>query len=555
MTTRFSDFELHADLLQGIVDVGYESPTPIQAQTIELLLAGRDVIGCAQTGTGKTAAFSLPVLQRIQPGGPNPQALIIAPTRELADQVHKSIQDYSRHLAVKTVVVYGGASSRFQEHQLRGGVDIVVATPGRLLDHVRNRLIRLYDLKFLILDEADRMLDMGFIPDIEEILSYVPRERQTLLFSATMPPAIEKLAQNMTRNPEMVVAGTRGSTASSVTQLVYHVDKNSKLKLLLSLLKGKDLTSVIIFSRTKIGTAKLAQELIQQGIDAAPIHSNLTQIQRERALEGFKQGTFKVLVATDIAARGIDINNVSHVINFDTPTHAEDYVHRIGRTGRASATGEAITFSSPEEKKYLLQIEKLINQRIPVAGMPSAEAPQRASVAEKKAATGRTRSAGRNSVKAVNQTEAPEASVTPAQAEPSTAARTSSRPRRSPRHESAEATLAPVTAPAPSQQPERQRQQSRSRPERAPDRAEAPAPDRRERSERPGRRQESRLSPRSRSSAQTASRSRNSPQPSQQQPAVSHVPSSQGVFPPSAARASTSPRHFFRDQDEIEYLD
>ena len=367
MTIKFQDFGLKPDLLKGILDVGYEAPTPIQAETIPLLLEGKDVIGCAQTGTGKTAAFSLPILQKLDGTSENPRALILTPTRELADQIHKSIVDYSKYLATKTVVIYGGASSRFQEHNLQKGADILVATPGRLLDFLEKRIIRLYDVKFFVLDEADRMLDMGFIPDIEEIQSYIPRGRQTLLFSATMPPEIEKLARKMTQNADLIDAGTRSSTAENVTQIVYKLSKRDKFKLLLDLLEQDKLSSVIVFCSTKIGTTRLARDLIRRGVAATPIHSNLTQTQRERSLQGFRAGEYSVLVATDVAARGIDISDVSHVINYDTPMHPEDYVHRIGRTGRASATGDAITFTTPEESKYLKRIEELIGNQLIIA--------------------------------------------------------------------------------------------------------------------------------------------------------------------------------------------
>ncbi|MGV3526314.1 MAG: DEAD/DEAH box helicase [Candidatus Sericytochromatia bacterium] len=370
--TDFASLDLKPELIQAIEGIGYTQPTPIQAQTIPLLLEGHDVIGCAQTGTGKTAAFSIPVIQSLEGGGTHPQALIITPTRELAEQIYQNLVDYTRYLpAIRSVVVYGGVPSRTQESLLKKGCDILIATPGRLLDHLNQSIVRLYDVKYLILDEADRMLDMGFIPDIENIMTYVPRKRQTLLFSATMPPAIEKLARNITKpDAEMIVAGNRSSTSDSVTQVIYRVDQRNKLNLLTDLLKRPEMTSTIIFSRTKVGCSNLARHLIQSGIAAAPIHSNLTQGQRQSSMDGFKRGDYTVLVATDIAARGIDVDNVSHVINFDTPTHAEDYVHRIGRTGRASAKGEAYTFTAPEEMKYLKQIEKFIGRSLELMDPP-----------------------------------------------------------------------------------------------------------------------------------------------------------------------------------------
>ncbi|MEZ0373473.1 MAG: DEAD/DEAH box helicase, partial [Candidatus Sericytochromatia bacterium] len=300
--TKFSDFDLSSDLLEALEGIGYTTPTPIQARTIPLLLEGHDVIGCAQTGTGKTAAFALPVLERIPGKAQHPQALIITPTRELAEQIYQNFLDYSRFKPTRSVVIYGGVPSRGQESQLKKGCDIVIATPGRLLDLLGQRSLRLYDVKFLILDEADRMLDMGFIPDIENIMTYVPRKRQTLLFSATMPKEIEKLARKITHpDAEMVVEGIRSSAAETVTQKLFLVDERDKFPLLMKLLRGGELTSTIIFSRTKIGTANLAKQLINKGVSAATIHSNLTQSQRQSSLDGFKRGDYKVLVATDIA--------------------------------------------------------------------------------------------------------------------------------------------------------------------------------------------------------------------------------------------------------------
>lgn len=365
---KFADFDLNPSLLQALDEMGYTAPTPIQEQTIPTLLQGGDVIGCAQTGTGKTAAFSLPVLQKINPGATaHPQALIITPTRELAEQIFKSIQDYTRFMPVRCVAVYGGVPSRGQEAALKKGVDIVVATPGRLLDLLQKPSLRLYDVRFLILDEADRMLDMGFIPDVENIVSYVPRTRQTLLFSATMPPEIEKLARKVTRtqSAEMIVVGERSSSADTVTQWICKVGDRDKMSLLIQLLKNAEMVSTIIFTRTKLGCAELSRRLDDAGISAMAIHSNLTQTQRQNALDRFKRGECRILVATDIAARGLDIEKVSHVINFDTPTHPEDYVHRVGRTGRALAKGEAFTFVAPPEIRHLKNIEKLIRRELP----------------------------------------------------------------------------------------------------------------------------------------------------------------------------------------------
>lgn len=368
---NFSDFKLNPELLKGLVAMGYASPTPIQEKTIPLLLQGKDVIGCAQTGTGKTAAFALPILQMLTPGGTKPQALIITPTRELAEQIDVAIKDYSRFMRIKSAAVYGGVKSGPQEMALRRGIDILVATPGRLLDHLRNGVVSLKGVKFLVLDEADRMLDMGFMPDIKRIVAHIPTERQTLLYSATMPPEMEKLGRSFSHNAELILAGPRNTTARSVRQVVYKVEKTEKLRLLVHVLNHSDTGSTIVFSRTRHGAERIAKQLSRQGIEAARIHADRSQAQRLAALDNFRHGRCQVLVATDIAARGLDIENVTHVINYDTPTHAEDYVHRIGRTGRAAATGDALTFTSVEEDKYLKSIEKLIGKPLPITPKPS----------------------------------------------------------------------------------------------------------------------------------------------------------------------------------------
>jgi ATP-dependent RNA helicase RhlE len=385
---KFSDFDLKPALLQALEEMGYAAPTPIQERTIPTLLQGGDVIGCAQTGTGKTAAFALPVLQSIKPGAStHPQALIITPTRELAEQIFQSIQDYTRFMPVSCVAIYGGVPSRPQEAALKKGVDIVVATPGRLLDLLQKPSLRLYDVRFLILDEADRMLDMGFIPDVENIVSYVPRTRQTLLFSATMPPEIEKLARTVTRTQaaELIVVGERSSSADTVTQWVCKVGDRDKMPLLTQLLKNAEMVSTIIFTRTKMGCAELSRRLDEAGVTAMAIHSNLSQTQRQNALDRFKRGECRILVATDIAARGLDIEKVSHVINFDTPTHPEDYVHRVGRTGRALAKGEAFTFVAPAEVKHLKNIERLIQRELPEYSFGTQETASRENKATVKA--------------------------------------------------------------------------------------------------------------------------------------------------------------------------
>ncbi|MEZ0371490.1 MAG: DEAD/DEAH box helicase [Candidatus Sericytochromatia bacterium] len=364
----FTSFNLRPELLKSLSELGYETPTPIQARTIPLLLEGHDVIGCAQTGTGKTAAFALPILHQLEAGLPGPQALIITPTRELAEQIDQNIKAYTRHLKkIHCLAVYGGVNIGPQETKLRKGVDIVVATPGRLLDHLQRQTLSLKHVRYLVLDEADRMLDMGFLPDIKRILKHVPTQRQTLLFSATMPAEIQDLVKTLTHNAKSVNVSPKQTTAETVEQCVYHVEKPNKLRLLIHLLDTHHMDQVIVFSRTRHGADRVARQLGKQGLSVARIHADRSQNQRQQALDGFKQGKFQVLVATDIAARGIDVENISHVINFDTPTHAEDYVHRIGRTGRAEATGDAFTFTSPEEEKYLKAIEKLIGRTLPQA--------------------------------------------------------------------------------------------------------------------------------------------------------------------------------------------
>lgn len=363
---KFSDFNFQPALLQALVEMGYEAPTPIQAQTIPLLIDSKDVIGCARTGSGKTAAFALPVLNAIQGGQQNPQALIIAPTRELAEQIRIAIDDYAKHLPIKCLAIYGGASSRLQETQLSKGIDVVIATPGRLLDLLQRSSIRLYDVKYLVLDEADRMLDMGFVPDIEEIMTFLPKKRQTLLFSATMPDAIKSLAFSLTKDAEMIRIGIENAASDSVEQSVMLLSSHEKPDALMKIITTHNVDSMIVFARTKTGADQVAKTLIQNHVAATCIHSNRTQSQRQSALEAFRNGEYKVLVATDVAARGIDVSHISHVINYDTPTHAEDYVHRVGRTGRAGAKGVAFTFTSANEKKYLQDIEKLIGNSLNV---------------------------------------------------------------------------------------------------------------------------------------------------------------------------------------------
>jgi len=345
--------------------MGYVDPTPIQLRAIPLVLAGRDVIGSAQTGTGKTAAFGLPILAKLgrhQPVGP--RALILEPTRELASQVDTAIHDYARFMDLKITVVYGGVGYGRQVDELKAGTDIVVATPGRLLDHLEQRTLKLDKVEFLVLDEADRMLDMGFLPDVRKLVEKCPRQRHTSLFSATIPPQIETLIQWAMRDPETIEIGARRSPAETVKHVIYPVSDSQKTELLLELLKRVKYDSVILFCRTKHGADRIAGTLKRANHAVAVLHSNRTQREREQALEGFREGRYEVLVATDIAARGLDIAEVSHVINYDVPQHPEDYIHRIGRTGRAEHKGDAFTIMVAEDAPHVFAIERFIDQKI-----------------------------------------------------------------------------------------------------------------------------------------------------------------------------------------------
>jgi len=373
----FTKFGLSDHVIKGVEAAGYTTPTPIQSLAIKPALEGRDIIGCAQTGTGKTAAFVLPLLHRLasetgsQPtvaGIPSRRshhvrALVITPTRELAQQVHDAVSNYGRFLTLRTVVVYGGVSMDNQLKLLRRGADIVIATPGRLLDHMQRRSIDLSKVQILVLDEADRMLDMGFINDVKKIIAAVPRDRQTMLFSATISGEIKGLASDILRNPHLVEAGERRNPVETITQHFYSASQQTKMDLLLHALETEKMESVLVFSRTKHGADKICRRLERKGMKAVAIHSNRTQSQRQNALDGFKQGRFRVLVATDIAARGIDVDGISHVINYDIPQYAEDYIHRIGRTGRAGATGDAITFVARDDQQHLKNIERFIGKR------------------------------------------------------------------------------------------------------------------------------------------------------------------------------------------------
>ena len=366
----FSNLGLRAELVRAVSEKGYDTPTPIQQQAIPLILKGRDLMGSAQTGTGKTAGFTLPLLQRLaatphqQKGRRVIRALVITPTRELAAQVAESINAYSKWLPLKSTVVFGGVSINPQKQKLIRGVDILVATPGRLLDHVGQRSVDLSNVELLVLDEADRMLDMGFIHDIRKLLALVPKQKQTLLFSATFSDDIKKLANGLLRSPALVEVARRNITVDAIQQLVHPVDKSRKRELLSYLVGSNQWQQVLVFCRTKHGANRLSGQLISDGIDAAAIHGNKSQGARTRALADFKSGKLQVLVATDIAARGLDIDQLPHVVNYDLPNVAEDYVHRIGRTGRAGHEGEAISLVCVDELKLLKDIERLIKRDI-----------------------------------------------------------------------------------------------------------------------------------------------------------------------------------------------
>lgn len=354
--------------MKALQEEGYSSPTPIQEQSIPILLQGKDLLGCAQTGTGKTAAFSIPILQKLYKTDHRQgiKALILTPTRELAIQIGESFEAYGKYTGLKHTVIFGGVGQKPQTDALHKGVQILVATPGRLLDLISQGFVNLKSLDFFVLDEADRMLDMGFIHDIKRILKLVPAKRQTLFFSATMPPEIEKLANSMLTRPEKVEVTPVSSTVDTISQQIYFVEKKEKKDLLIHLLKAPSIESVLIFTRTKHGADKLARILTKTGTRAEAIHGNKSQNARQRALTDFKSHSLRVLIATDIAARGIDVDQLSHVINYELPNVPETYVHRIGRTGRAGHEGIALSFCESEELPYLKDIQKLIGKKIPV---------------------------------------------------------------------------------------------------------------------------------------------------------------------------------------------
>ena len=385
----FDELDLIAPVQRALADEKYETPTPIQAQTVPAAIDGRDVLGCAQTGTGKTAAFALPILNQLgkrnRKARPNrPFVLVLAPTRELAVQIGESFATYGRHLRLRQALVYGGVSQGNQVRALNRGAHIVVATPGRLLDLMNQGHIELAQLEVFVLDEADRMLDMGFMPDLKRIIRQLPDQRQSMFFSATMPPKIVELSQRLLNKPVSVNVTPKSTSLETIEQRVLFVERNGKQTLLRQILKEDDVQRALVFTKTKRGASNLAEKLLRSGIKATAIHGDKSQNARQRALEDFRHKKVQVLVATDVAARGIDIDGITHVVNFDLPVEPESYVHRIGRTGRAGAEGIALTFCSAHERSELRTIEKLIGKKVPLApGQPPTEQPQAESREEK----------------------------------------------------------------------------------------------------------------------------------------------------------------------------
>ena len=386
----FSSLQLLPLLVKQLNSLGYEQPTPIQQQAIPVVLSGKDVLAGAQTGTGKTAAFVLPIIQMLiqekfapshdisaenanAPQANNTQTLILVPTRELAQQVHQSVEKYAADTGIRSVIVYGGVSIKAQADAIQAGADIIVATPGRLLDHLRNRVMSLANLKHLVFDEADRMLDMGFRDEIIDVLKRLPKERQTLLFSATLDERIFKFSKRLLQSPQVIEVSERNSTAASIVERVYNVDANRKISLLSHLIKKEDWQQALIFSRTKQGADKVAAQVKQAGVNAAPFHADLSQAVRESVLTQFKSGEIKALVATDVAARGLDINELNYVVNIELPFQNEDYIHRIGRTGRAGKTGQAITLLSVDDEPQLIKLEAFLDRRLPQQWLPGFE--------------------------------------------------------------------------------------------------------------------------------------------------------------------------------------
>lgn len=408
----FNELNLIDPIARAIREEGYEIPTPVQAEAIPEVLKGHDLLGCAQTGTGKTAAFAIPILQLLYNQKSDRsrrrpiKSLIVTPTRELAIQIGESISNYGRHTGLSSTVIFGGVNQHSQVNALKNGVDILVATPGRLLDLMNQKLVSIREIEIFVLDEADRMLDMGFIHDVKRLLAVLPPKRQSLFFSATMPPAIVKLANTILRNPVKVEVTPASSTAETIKQYVYFVDKSNKISLLQEVLKNKGIKSALVFTRTKHGADKVVRVLKKSGIAAEAIHGNKSQNARQKALSNFKEQTTRVLVATDIAARGIDVDNLEYVINYDLPNVPESYVHRIGRTGRAGADGTAYAFCDREEQAFLKDIEKLIKRKIevvpdhpfpPGSAEPAPAASARASVPASRRSGSHNRSKGKTS--------------------------------------------------------------------------------------------------------------------------------------------------------------
>jgi ATP-dependent RNA helicase RhlE len=387
-TPSFTELGLRPELLRAVAEAGYTTPTPIQAQAIPTIMSGKDVMGGAQTGTGKTAGFALPILQRLLPlsnSSPSParhpvRALILTPTRELAIQVEEAVRTYGKYTGIRSTVVFGGVNISAQTPIVRAGVEILVATPGRLLDHIEQKSVNLSQVEVFVLDEADRMLDMGFIPDIKRIMALLPAKRQNLLFSATFSNDIKKLADQLLNQPQLIEVARRNTTAETVSQSVFKVSTDEKRALVAHLVRSRDLWQVLCFVRTKHGASRLARQLEKEGLKTTAIHGDKSQIARMEALEDFKQAKVQVMVATDVAARGLDIDDLPLVINYELPYVPEDYIHRIGRTGRAGAEGEAISFCAPDEEKLLTEIERMLKRSIPVAVAdiaPARQTPER----------------------------------------------------------------------------------------------------------------------------------------------------------------------------------
>ena len=398
---QFDQLGLKAELLGAVRSEGYTVPTPIQAQSIPVILDGRDVLGGAQTGTGKTAAFTLPMLQLLTAGvvslkkGRRPRALVLTPTRELAAQVAESIDTYGRNLRLRSTVIYGGVGINPQIDALRRGVDIVIATPGRLLDHAGRPTVDLSKVEILVLDEADRMLDMGFLPDIKRIMKLLPSRRQNLLFSATYTDDVKRFSDGLLHNPEVIEVARRSTAAETVAQVVHPVGRTRKRALLSYLIKKGDWNRVLVFTRTKHGANRLTKQLTTDGISATAIHGNKSQAARTKALSDFKRGKVSTLVATDIAARGLDIDHLPHVVNFDMPAVAEDYIHRIGRTGRAGETGKAISLVSADERGLLAQVERLLRRKVEVERIEGFTQETPEELAKDRAAQGKAAHSGR----------------------------------------------------------------------------------------------------------------------------------------------------------------